>query len=45
MKYKTFGKKGGEVSALGLGTMRLPALPFLPGSVDTKEASAVFGGT
>ncbi len=38
MQYRPFGKTGFSVSALGLGAMRLPGTPFMPGSVDMKKA-------
>lgn len=41
MQYRPFGKTGFSVSALGLGAMRLPGRPFMPGSVDMKKAVAL----
>lgn len=38
MQYRTFTKSGEKVSALGLGCMRLPSIPFIPFSVDEKKA-------
>ncbi|MCX7031494.1 MAG: aldo/keto reductase, partial [Spirochaetes bacterium] len=37
MKYRTFGRTGWQVSALGLGCMRLPTLG-VPDKLDDPEA-------
>ena len=38
MQYRSFGSTGFKVSALGLGTMRLPILPFIPQKVNVQQS-------
>ena len=38
MKYRQFGSTGFQVSALGLGCMRLPTIKYIPQKVDTKKS-------
>lgn len=41
MQYRTFGRTGCEISALGYGSMRLPTADHTPGSPDIDKEEAI----